>query len=126
MKILQNDAMPRANGHYSQCIEHNGILYLSGQLPIHSETKLIPSSIEEQTLLALQNVQRILEAANESITSIIQVRIYIADILLWDKVNTVYAAFFGDHKPARSIVPTGALHYGAQIEIEVLAVVLNK
>lgn len=117
--------MPKANGHYATCIEHNGLLYLSGQLPVHPETKQIPSSIEEQTLLALQNVQRILEAANEGITSVIQVRVYILDIALWDNVNAVYAAFFGDHTPARSIVPTGPLHYGAQIEIEALAAVSN-
>jgi 2-iminobutanoate/2-iminopropanoate deaminase len=126
MKIIQNENMPRANGHYTQCIEHQGILYLSGQLPIDPDTKEIPAAIEQQTLVALQNVEKILKAADENISAILQVRIYISDIALWDKVNAVYASFFGEHKPTRSIIPTGPLHYGAQIEIEALAVVSHK
>lgn len=54
MKIINSQKMPNANGHYSQCIEHNGILYLSGQLPIDVKTGTMPESIEEQTALVLQ------------------------------------------------------------------------
>ena len=60
MKTIETPKMPKANGHYSQCIEHNGILYLSGQLPIDQNTKIIPESIEEQTDLVLKNIETIL------------------------------------------------------------------
>ena len=64
MKIIQTENMPIANGHYSQCIEHNEILYLSGQLPIDRETKKIPTTISEQTNLVLKNIETILHEAN--------------------------------------------------------------
>ncbi len=122
MKIISNPAIPPANGHYSHCIEHNGLLYLSGQLPRDPGTNAIPTGIEEQTWLALNNVKTILHAAGSSVPNIIQVRLYISDIALWDHVNTVYRDFMGDHKPVRSIIPTRELHFGALIEVEVLAV----
>ncbi|HEV7347689.1 RidA family protein [Telluribacter sp.] len=123
MKIISTPTMPAANGHYSQCIEYNGLLYLSGQLPRDMVTKEIPESIEDQTLVAFSNVKAILTEAGSSIHKIIQVRLYISDIALWDQVNAVYSRFMGEHKPVRSIIPTRELHFGALIEVEVLAAV---
>ena len=117
--------MPKSNGHYSQCIHHNGILYLSGQLPIDPITKTIPDTIEEQANLALQNVEIILNAAGSSKKQVLQMRVYISDISLWDKVNEKYSMFFEDHKPVRTIIPTRELHFGCLIEIEATAI-LNK
>ena len=122
MEIINTPDMPKSNGHYSQCIEHNGILYLSGQLPIDPATKQIPKTIAEQTDQALKNVEAILNAAGSKKEKVLQARVYISDIALWDKVNEQYRLFFGDHKPARSIIPTRALHFGALIEIEVTAI----
>jgi 2-iminobutanoate/2-iminopropanoate deaminase len=122
MRSIQTENMPKSNGHYSQVMEHNGILYLSGQLPIHPETKHIPETIEEQAAQALANVEVLLREAGSSKSQVLKATVYIAGIELWDQVNAVYAAFFGDHKPARSIVPTPKLHFGSLIEIEVVAV----
>ncbi|MCK5775102.1 MAG: RidA family protein [Bacteroidales bacterium] len=122
MKIIDTPKMPKANGHYSQCIEHNGLLYLSGQLPIDQKTKNIPSSIEEQTDLALKNVETILIESGSYKDQILQVRVYISNIELWDKVNKRYSLFFKDHKPTRCIIPTRELHFGCLIEIEVTAI----
>jgi len=122
MKIVNTPNMPVSNGHYSQCMEHNGILYLSGQLPIIKETKSIPSTIEEQTILVLKNVETILNEAGCNKNNILQVRIYISDIKLWDKVNNGYIRFFENHKPVRCIIPTRELHFGCLIEIEVTAI----
>ena len=122
MKIIQTTNMPQSNGHYSQCIEHNGILYLSGQLPRDPNTKVIPESIEEQADLALKNIETILKEAGSSKNKILQMRVYISDISLWRAVNDRYSLFFGDHKPVRSIIPTRNLHFGCLIEIEATAV----
>ncbi|MEO0469506.1 MAG: RidA family protein [Bacteroidota bacterium] len=122
MKIIQHAEMPHSNGHYSQCIEHNGLLYLSGQLPIQAADRSIPEGIAAQTELALANVERILLAAGSNRNKVLQMRIYISDISLWDQVNAVYADFFKEHKPARSIVPTRELHFGCLIEIEATAI----
>ena len=113
--------MPVANGHYSQCIEHNGVLYISGQLPGNPKIKSIPEDIEGQTRIVLEKIKLILEQAGSSKEKVIQMRIYISDIGLWEGVNRVYAGFFGEHKPVRCVVPTGRLHYGCLIEVEAVA-----
>lgn len=123
MEIINSPNIPKSNGHYSQCIEHNDILYLSGQLPIDQNTKAIPETIEEQADLTLKNIERILIEAGSSKSNVLQVRIYIPHIELWDKVNDRYSLFFGDHKPVRCIIPTRELHFGCLIEIEVTAVI---
>ena len=121
MKIIQNEAMPKSNGHYSMCIEHNGLLYISGQLPFNPKDRTMPKGIEAQTLQTLQNLEVILVAAGSQKDKVIQMRIYVSDIELWPTVNKVYADFFDKHKPVRAVIPTGKLHYGALIEIEGIA-----
>lgn len=122
MNIIHTPNMPQGGGHYSTCIEHNGLLYLSGQLPMDLKTKIVPETIEEQTLLVLNNIEFILNEAGVTKNDVLQARIYVSDIALWGKVNVVYAAFFGAHKPVRCVVPTGLLNYGCLIEIEIVAV----
>jgi 2-iminobutanoate/2-iminopropanoate deaminase len=124
-EVLSNDA-PQPAGHYSQAIEHHGLVYVSGQLPINtkSEEKYV-GSIEEQTEQALFNLEAILRKANSGKKHVLKVTVYISDIALWDRVNSVYARFFGDHRPARAIVPTRELHFGYQIEIEAIAAVIK-
>lgn len=122
MKIRTSPGIPESNGHYSQCIEHNGILYLSGQLPIDQITRKIPKTIEEQADLVLKNVETILKEAGSSKNKVLQVRVYVPSIELWDKVNDRYSLFFESHKPARCIIPTRELHFGCLIEIEVTAI----
>lgn len=122
MELVEHPDMPKSNGHYSQCIKYNGILYLSGQLPICTRDKKIPDNIEEQADLVFKNIENILHCAGSSKNKVLQVRIYIPDIALWDIVNERFKIFFGDHKPARCIIPTGALHYNCLIEIEITAI----
>lgn len=123
MKIVEGQGIPPANGHYSTCIEHAGVLYLSGQLPLLPGTKDCPESIEEQTLLVLNKIESIVEAAGSEKNKIINVRLYISDIHLWDNVNKVYSEFFGSHKPVRAVIPTRELHYGCLIEAEATAAI---
>lgn len=123
MQIIENPQMPKSNGHYSMCIEHNGSLYISGQLPKDSNTGLIPNGIEAQTELVLTKLETILNAAGSTKDKVISMRLYISDIEMWEKVNNTYAVFFGNHKPARAVVPTKELHYGCLIEIEAIAAV---
>ena len=121
MKIIETQNLPKPNGHYSHCIEHNGVLYLSGQLPIDAQTREIPHTIAEQTQLVLNNAERILKEAGVTRNEVIQARVYIAGIELWEEVNKQYSLFFGEHKPVRSIVPVAALHYGCLLEVEIVA-----
>lgn len=121
MRIINTDYMPKGNGHYSTCIEHNGLLYLSGQLPFHPTTRKIPEGIEAQTLQVLQNIKLIVTEGGSSLDKIIQMRIYIPHVEMWEIINKVYSEFFGAHKPVRCVVPTRDLHYGCLIEVEATA-----
>ena len=121
MNIPPLPGLPAPNGHYSHCIAHNGLLYLSGQLPIHPESRQIPENFQEQVILALHNAERILIAAGSSKEKIIQCRIYISDVSYWAEMNEAYAQFMGAHKPARTTVPCGPLHFGAKVEVELIA-----
>lgn len=109
-------------GHYSPGIVSRGMLYISGQLPFDRETGTIVSGgITEQAWAALSNMERVLRDADLTKELVVLCRVYIPDISLWDDVNRVYSEFFGAHRPARVVVPTGALHHGALIEIEAIA-----
>lgn len=121
MNVITSKNMPKSNGHYSQCVEHNGFLFLSGQLPIKPDSREIPDGIENQALQVLQNIELILNEAGTCKENILQIRIYIPKIELWEVVNAVYTNFFGNHKPARCIVPTRELHFGCLIEAEAVA-----
>jgi len=121
METIITPNMPQGNGHYSTVIEHNGLLYLSGQLPYIRGTKTMPEGIDVQTRMVLENIEFILKEAGSSKNQILQMRLYIPNISLWDKVNQVYAKFFAEHKPARTVVPTRELHFGALIEVECVA-----
>lgn len=116
----------RPAGHYSPGVICGGMLYVSGQLPIDPITGERESgSIVAQTLLVLRNLERILSAAGSRRELVVQTTIYISDIDLWDKVNAVYAEFFGEHRPARAVVPTSALHHGFLIELSACAAIDN-
>ena len=124
MKKISTRGAPKPAGHYSQAIVHNDMVYVSGQLPIDPKTgeKRI-GSIEEQTEQSLKNVAEILKAAESDLTKVVKTTVYISDIELWPRVNRVYAKVFGEHRPARAVVPTRELHFGFQIEIEAIAFV---
>lgn len=120
MKLIAGNANKK--GHYSPGVLVGNTLYISGQLPMDPDTdQLVTGGIEAQTHAALGNVERVLQAAGLSKENVALCRVYIPDVGLWDAVNEVYAAFFGEHKPARVVVPTGALHHGALVEIEAIA-----
>ena len=70
---------------------------------------------------SLQNLDKVLMGAGLARDRVVSVHIYVSDIKYWDKVDKVYAEFFGNHKPARVVVPTGKMHYGALVEIEAVA-----
>lgn len=120
--FIETPNAPLPAGHYSQAVKHQGVLYLAGQLPIVPGSKeKVEGSIEEQTLQTLKNIEAVLLAGGSGRNQVLRVTVFISDITLWGKVNEVFTAFFGSHKPARSVVPVNTLHYGYQIEMEVTA-----
>lgn len=122
MHLVSTPNAPAPGGHYAQAVVHQGVIYVSGQLPIDPHTGVhCCGPIEEQTELALKNLAAILDAAGSSLDRVLKTTVYVSDISLWCLVNVVYARVFGNHRPARAVVPTGELHHGCLIEIEALA-----
>lgn len=122
MKKIFTPKAPKPGGHYSQAIVHDNVVYASGQLPIDPVTgEKHLGSIEEQTEQVLENLAEIIKAAGSDIGKVLKTTVYISDIQLWDRVNSVYSTFFGEHRPARAVVPTKELHHGFNIEIEAIA-----
>ena len=126
MKLINVDseAKKRSKAHYSSAVVHEGIVYVSGQLPMDPDKGTpVEGPIEIQTKAALQNFLDVLHAAGSSKEKVLRTTVFIPDVSLWGKVNEVYAEFFGDHKPARTVVPCTELHYGCLIEIDAVAYV---
>ncbi|GAB3944517.1 RidA family protein [Spirosoma harenae] len=124
MKFIQAPNTPIPGGHYSQAVVHNDLVFLSGILPITPDgIKLTDSTVADQTKQILANLDAILQASGSSREKVLKVSVFISDIHAWGTVNELYTDFFGDHRPARSIVPVGPLHYGFSIELEATAVI---
>lgn len=124
IEFIHTDEAPQPGGHYSQGVKHNNVVYVSGQLPIDPVTgEKKHGAIEQEAQQVLQNMEAVLKSAGSSRDKVLKVTIYISDVSLWGEVNTIYAKFFGDHKPARTVVPSGELHYGFKIELDAIAAV---
>jgi 2-iminobutanoate/2-iminopropanoate deaminase len=124
LKRIYSPNVPEPKGHYSPAVVHNGLIFVSGQLPMnHATGEVETGAIKAQTELALRNVEAILHAAGSDLNHILQTTIYISDIEDWAAVNEVYKNILGEHKPARAVVPVKDLHFGTKIEIQAIAAV---
>lgn len=124
MKSIHTSDAPRPAGHYSQAVEHGGLVYVSGQLPIGPDgTPFADASVEEQTRTVLANVGAILEAAGSGLDRVLQMTIYVSDGGHWPAVNEAYAEVLGEHRPARAVIPVANLHHGVALEVQAIAAV---
>ncbi len=114
--------MPTPGGHYSHGVAANGMLFIAGQLPIDANgNKLASASFAVQATQTLANIAAVLRAHKLTVANLVQVRVYVTDIENWAAFNQIYAAWAGDAKPARAVVPVPQLHYGLLLEIEAVA-----
>ncbi|MBR6905808.1 MAG: RidA family protein [Selenomonadaceae bacterium] len=123
MKIIHTDQAPAAVGPYSQAVEANGMLYLSGQIAIDPKAgKIVATDIEGQAEQCCKNVEAILAAAGQDMSAVVKTTCFLANISDFAKFNEVYAKHFIS-KPARSCVAVKDIPAGALCEIEALAAV---
>ncbi len=121
-KIVATSNAPAAIGPYSQAIERNGMLFISGQIPLKpGESEIEVSSVNEQTKLVLVNLKNILETANYSLADVVKTTCYLTDIGTFSEMNEVYGQFFTIDPPARATVEVSKLPRGARVEIEAIA-----
>lgn len=121
MKTVTSSRLPPPAGHYSPAMQSGRTLYLSGQLPINAEISRPSGDLAAQAAVVFANIDALLEAAGVTRTHLVNVQVYLADVELWPELNQLYAAWLGDHRPARTVVPCPALHYGALLEVSAVA-----
>ena len=122
-KIISTSAAPAAIGPYSQAIEANGMLFISGQLPVDPATgEFVLGGITEQTTQSFKNLQAILAEAGMTTANIVKTTVFLADMSLFAEMNAVYASQFEGDFPARSAFAVRTLPKDALVEIEAIAV----
>ena len=123
MKTINTADAPKVIGHYSQAILAGNLIFTSGQIPIEPTTNLmVGSSITEQTVQVIKNLNAILESAGASLDNVVKVNVYLDDLNDFDEMNRVYERYF-INKPARTTIQAGKLPKNAKIEMDVIAVI---
>ena len=120
-KIIATDQAPAAVGPYSQAVLVNGLLFVSGQIPVNPADGSVAESIEAQSHQALKNVGAILAEAGLGYEDVVKTTVLLADIADFKAMNPVYAEYFTQDKPARACFQVAALPLGVKVEIEVIA-----
>ena len=121
MEFIETRQAPGAIGPYSQGVVFGGFVFFSGQIALTPEGIFLDEDIETQTKQIFKNIEALLKAAQITKQDVIKTTIFLKDMSDFDRVNRLYAAFFKNHKPARSCVGVSELPKGAKIEIEVIA-----
>lgn len=122
--IIHSDHAPKAIGPYSQAVRAGNTLYLSGQTPLDpSVGKLVEGDIGAQAVQVFENLKAVLAAAGASFDHVVRVGIYLTDLGNFAAVNEVMKRYFREPYPARSTIGVASLPLGAQVEIDLVAVV---
>lgn len=120
--VIETSAAPRAIGPYSQAIKANGLLFISGQIPMDPDTgQMTAVDVVAQTNRAMDNLGAILAAEGLDFKDVVKTTIFLTDMADFARVNDVYAAYFESAPPARSTIQVAALPKGAKVEIEAIA-----
>lgn len=121
--IISTDAAPKAIGPYSQAVLKNGILYISGQVPINPSTgKLVEGGIREQTRQSMENIGAILKEAGFQFSDVVKSTCLLSDMANFAAMNEVYGSYYTQDPPARAAFAVKDLPLGALIEIETIAI----
>ena len=119
-------AGPPAKGPYSPAILAGKLLFVSGQIAVAADgSPLAGADLATQTRQCLANLRTVLEAGGATLQQVAKVTVYMADADGWAVFNPIYAEFFGEHKPARAIVPTAAFPGGFKVEVDAIAVLAD-
>ncbi len=121
MQIISTPDAAQAIGPYSQAIKAGGLIFTSGQIALKPGGEFVAGGVEAQTRQVLKNLAAILKEAGATLQDAVKTTIFLADMGDFAAVNEIYAAAFGEHKPARSTVQVAKLPKGALVEIEVIA-----
>jgi len=120
-KIFLTDKAPKPVGPYSQAVIHNGLMYVSGQVPLDPQTgELVRGTIEDETEAVLNNLRSIVEEAGATMEDVLRVSCYLADMEDFPRFNAVYAKYFTINPPARSTFQAARLPLDVQVEVDAI------
>ena len=120
-KVIYTPNAPAPVGPYSQAIESNGTLYISGQIPVDPKTGNIPDNITDQTKQVFENIKAILDKAGYSFDHIVKMTVLLSDMNNFKAMNDVYATYYTENPPARAAFQVGRLPLDVMVEIEAIA-----
>jgi reactive intermediate/imine deaminase len=121
MKLIQSPELPAPAGHYSQAVAAGGLVFLSGILPSAAAVDPATATFQAQCASVFDQCEKVLRAAGCGFADVVQCTAYIVGVEHWPVFNTEYARVFGNHKPARAVVPVPSLHYGFLVEVQLVA-----
>ncbi len=122
MDFVATSAAPKAIGPYSQAIRANGVVYCSGQIALDPASgNLVTGDFSAQVRRVFDNLAAVLKEAGSSFDKVTRATVYLTDLSNFQTLNTIYAEYFGSHKPARSTVGVKELPKGAQVEVDLIA-----
>jgi 2-iminobutanoate/2-iminopropanoate deaminase len=123
-QIISTSGAPKAIGPYSQAVVYNGLVYLSGQIPLDPESgQVIAGDIAAQTHRVMRNLKAVLEAAGSSLEHVLKTTVFLKDMAEFAAMNQVYGEYFTANPPARATVEVARLPKDVRVEIEAVAIV---
>lgn len=123
-QIIQTSQAPAPIGPYSQAVQAEDILFISGQIALNPETgELDNADVRTETIRVMQNLKAILEAAGSHFGKVVKTTIFLSDMQLFAVVNEIYATYFTDNYPARETVAVKGLPKNVHVEISMIAAV---
>ena len=120
-QAIRSEKAPAAIGPYSQAVKTDGLVFVSGQLPIDPSSGTMPEGITAQTKMSLTNIREILKAADIQMSNVLKVTVFLNDMNDFADMNAVYETYFEEPYPARAAVEVARLPKDALVEIEAIA-----
>ncbi len=122
MDYVATEKAPKAIGPYSQAVKANGVVYASGQIALDPVSgNLVEGDFAAQARRVFDNMKAVLEKAGTDFSRVLRATVYLTDLANFATLNSIYAEYFGNHKPARSTVGVASLPRGAQVELDIIA-----
>lgn len=120
--IIETDQAPAPAGAYTQALAAGPFVFVSGQIPLDLNGRVVPGDIVVQTVQVMVNLKAVLAAAGVSLKDVVKTTVYLADLADFQEMNRAYAEFFPQHPPARTTIQAAGLPRGVSVEIEAIAV----
>lgn len=122
MDYVATPDAPQAIGPYSQAVKANGLVFTSGQIALDPATgNVVEGSFDDQVHRVFRNLEAVLKEAGSGFDRVLRATVYLTDMGNFQTLNTIYAEYFGDHKPARTTIQASALPKGGAVEIDLIA-----